>query len=295
MIRSMTGFGQSGRSARGYRLQAEVKSVNHRYAEIAVRIPREWLSLEDGVKREIQHAVKRGKVDAFVTIEREAGGTKSVEIDWSVAEGYRQAAERLKERFGLSESLSLKDLMTLPDLFVFREADPDAERLAEPVLLCVREAVGEMLRMRETEGAHLSRYMAERLARLEQLRRELGLTAKQTVEDYRAKLRERLAELLGDASAFRPDDPRLATEIAIMADRSDIGEELNRLSSHFEQCRRLLAGDEPAGRRLDFLIQEMNREVNTIGSKSNRAELSGLVIEMKAELEKMREQAQNIE
>lgn len=295
MIRSMTGFGQSGRSARGYSVRAEVKSVNHRYSEIAVRIPREWLSLEDGVKREIAHAVKRGKVDALVTIDREDGGAKSLEIDWAAAQSYMEAAEQLKRRFGLSDSLTLRDLMTLPGVIEHREVVHDPEQLREPILECVRDAVRAMLRMRETEGEHLARYMSERLNRLEQLHREVGRSAEQTAEEYRAKLHEKLAELLGVAAALGRDDPRLMTEAALLAEKSDIGEELSRLSSHFGQCRKLLASDEPIGRKLDFLIQEMNREINTIGSKSNRLEFTECVVEMKAELEKMREQAQNIE
>ncbi|GAA3407068.1 YicC/YloC family endoribonuclease [Paenibacillus hodogayensis] len=295
MIRSMTGFGQHGLVSGGYRLHAEVRSVNHRYAEIAVRIPREWLSLEDEVKREIQHAVRRGKVEAFVTIEKEAGETKRVEIDWTAAERYVQAAGELKARFGLTDSLSLKDLLTLPDVLVIRETKSDAEALTGPLLDCVREAVGAMVRMRETEGTRLSMYVHECLVRLERLHGEMAETAAGTAEEHMTKLRTRLTALLGDAAAIRPDDPRLVTEVALMADKCDIGEELSRLSSHFEQCRSLLAADEPAGRRFDFLVQEMNREVNTIGSKSNRLEFAGQVIEMKAELEKMREQAQNIE
>lgn len=295
MIRSMTGFGQAGRSACGYRLQVELKSVNHRYSEIALRIPREWLSLEDEVKREIGHAVKRGKVDAFVTIEKEAGGPVSIEIDWAKADSYRQAAELLKERFGLSDTLTLKELMALPDLIVFREAGRETAQLAEPLLECVREAVSIMLLMRETEGNHISRYMAERLDELESLLEGMGSLVRKAVEDYRTKLQARLAELLGSDVVLKPDDPRLMTEIALMADRSDIGEELNRLSSHIGQCRNLLASDEPVGRRFDFLIQEMNREINTIGSKSNRLEITVRVVDMKAIVEKMREQAQNME
>ncbi|TMV51878.1 YicC family protein [Paenibacillus mesophilus] len=295
MIRSMTGFGQSGRSACGYRLQVELKSVNHRYSEIAVRIPREWLSLEDEVKREIGHAVKRGKVDAFVAIEKEAGAPASIEIDWAKAESYRQAAGQLKERFGLSDELTLKELMALPELIVFREAGRETAQLAEPLLECVREAVSAMMRMRETEGRHISRYMTERLDELEDLLQGMGAFVRRAVEDYRVKLQERLAELLGSAVVLKPDDPRLMTEVALMADRSDIGEELNRLSSHIGQCRHLLAADEPVGRRFDFLIQEMNREINTIGSKSNSIDITVRVVEMKAIVEKMREQAQNME
>ncbi|PYI54356.1 YicC/YloC family endoribonuclease [Paenibacillus flagellatus] len=295
MIRSMTGFGQSDRAAGGFAIRAELKSVNHRYGEIAVRMPREWLSSEEGVKREIQAAVKRGKVDAYVAIEREAGTAKTVEIDWPLAEAYRQAAERLKERFGLSDSLTLRDVLAVPGVVAMREDVPDAGPIADALLECVREAVKSLVRMREAEGAHLARDVAGRLDRLETLVREIGAEAPKAVEDYRAKLAEKLADLLGGTAAMQPDDPRLVAEVAIMAERTDIAEELSRLESHIGQCRRLLEAEEPVGRKLDFLIQEMNRETNTIGSKSNRLDIVNRVVDMKAELEKMREQAQNIE
>jgi uncharacterized protein (TIGR00255 family) len=295
MIRSMTGFGQSGRSACGYRLQVELKSVNHRYLDIVVRMSREWLSLEDGVRREIQHVLNRGRVDAFITIERETSGAKTVEIDWTLADAYAEAANRLKERYGLADSLALRDMLSLPDVVAVREAETDAEQVGEALLACVREACAMVVRMREAEGAHLARDIAMRLDRLEKIRQEAAELAPQVVEEYRTRLHRRISELLGEAVAISPDDPRLAMETALMADRCDIGEELTRLASHIDQCRKLLASDEPVGRKLDFLIQEMNREANTIGSKSNHIGLTERVVEWKAELEKLREQAQNIE
>ncbi|MEF3305753.1 YicC/YloC family endoribonuclease [Paenibacillus sp. GYB003] len=295
MIRSMTGFGQRSRSAGGCRLQVEIKSVNHRYTEISVRLPREWLALEDELKREIGRVVGRGKVDAFVAIEKEAEGPASIEIDWAVAEAVMQASERLKERFGLRDSPTLRDLLAYPGLLVRREDVQDAELLREPLLECVREAAGDMLRMRETEGKRLEAYMLERLERLEALHRDVEEAVRRSAGEHRAKLHRRLTELLEGAVAISRDDPRLLMEAAVLAERSDIGEELSRLSSHFAQCRRLLGSSEPAGRKLDFLIQEMNREINTIGSKSNRLEYAEAVVEMKAELEKLREQTQNIE
>jgi uncharacterized protein (TIGR00255 family) len=295
MVQSMTGFGQSGRSVCGCRLQVEMRSVNHRYLEISVRIPREWMRLEDKVKRIVQQSVKRGKVDVSVTVEKEPGASALAEIDWPLAEAYRLAAEQLKERFAFSDSLSLKDILALPGIVSFREAGTSAEHFTEPLLECVREAAAGMLEMRRAEGGHLVVEVAGRLDRLDRLRRETAEWAPKAVEEYKVKLHQRLTGLLGESAGLLPDDPRLLTEAAVMADRSDIREELVRLESHIGQCRKLLATDEPAGRKLDFLNQEMNREVNTIGSKSGHLEIVGRVVEMKAELEKIREQAQNIE
>lgn len=295
MVQSMTGFGQSGRSAGGCRLQVDMRSVNHRYSEISVRIPREWMQLEDRVKRIVQQTVKRGKVDVFITIEKEAGTAAAAEIDWPLAESYLHAADQLKERFALSDSLSLKDILALPGIVSFRDAGTFADSLTEPLLECVREAAAGMLEMRLTEGRHLAGEVAGRLEQLDRLRLEAAEWAPQAVEEFRLRLHQRLTELLGESAGLLPDDPRLVTEVAVMADRSDIREELVRLESHIGQCRKLLEAEEPAGRKLDFLIQEMNREANTIGSKSGRLELVSRVVEMKAELEKIREQAQNIE
>lgn len=293
MIRSMTGYGRASRTVRGYRLHVELKAVNHRYAEIAVRLPREWLSLENEVKREIRRVVRRGSVEAFLSIEREGGRAKTVEIDWTVADSVLKAAKQLQERFGLSDTLTLQQLMSFPELLVFREAEQE-EPLAEPLIECVREAAAMLAQMRETEGGHMSRYMTERLGRLEGCRLELVSLAPAAAAEQAAKLRGRLGELLGGA-AIGESDPRLMTEIAILADRSDIGEELSRLESHIGQCRKLFGADEAVGRKIDFLLQEMNREVNTIASKSHAPDIVGRVVEMKAELEKMREQAQNVE
>lgn len=293
MLRSMTGFGQSSCTALGFRIKAELRAVNHRFSEITVRLPREWLSLEDEVKREIQHVARRGKIEAFIAIERE-DGMREASIDWSVAEGVMLAAERLKERFGLEGTLTVKDLLSVPDLLSLGSPEPDVAGLTAPVVECVREALAAMVAMREAEGDHLARYMAERLDNLDRLRRSIADMAPGAAEEYRQRLLGRLRELLADAS-FQPDESRLLTEAALLAERSDIGEELSRLEGHLEQCRLLLQASEPVGRKFDFLIQEMNREVNTIGSKSSRMAFSNAVVDMKSELEKLREQAQNVE
>jgi uncharacterized protein (TIGR00255 family) len=292
MIRSMTGYGQAVRTASALRIQAEIKSVNHRYGEIVVRLPREWSRLEEAVKKEIGRLVKRGRIDAFITVERESPGETKVDIDWPLAEGYMQAAERIGERFGLTGQPALKDLMQLPNMFRFREQEADADAIAGELLATVHEAAGELLSMRETEGMHLESDLRERLRLLRQLEGEIRTLAPRTASEYRIKLRQRMEDLLGQTPI---DESRIAAEVAFFAERSDITEELTRLESHFSQMETMLHAQEPVGRKLDFLVQEMNREANTIGSKASHAELSQLTVELKAELEKIREQVQNIE
>lgn len=294
MIRSMTGFGQASRSYNGYKFQVDVKSVNHRYCEIMIRMPKEWMFLEDGVRKKIQQSVKRGRVDAFLSIEKETGADKTVEVNWSLLEGYRQAAEQVKRRLGLSDSLSLKELLSIPDLIRFDDNETDSREWIENELgKCVEDAVVQLVQMRQTEGRHLHSDLQERLQVIERMRHSVVQAAPTVVQEYGQKLKQRIEELLSDQ--FVVDEQRLAVEVAIFADRSNIDEELTRLDSHLQQCRLLLGQSEPVGRKLDFLIQEMNREVNTIGSKANHTEIVASVVELKAELEKLREQAQNIE
>ncbi|TXK85699.1 YicC/YloC family endoribonuclease [Paenibacillus sp. N3.4] len=294
MICSMTGFGQANRSFAGYKVFIDVKSVNHRYSEVSIRMPKEWAVFEDALKKTVLQAVKRGRVDVFVTAEREAASMKSVTVDFALADAYLQASEQLRERYGYAEQIGLKDLLKLPDLVQMRESrvEPD-EQLEQELCACLQEAVAGLSDMRRREGAFLEQDIRERLGVLKSIHLELEALAPHVVHEYAAKLTSRIQLLLQEQSPV--DEQRLATEIAIFADRCNVDEELTRLKSHFQQCEGLLAEQEPVGRKLDFLIQEMNREVNTIGSKSNHSEPTARVITMKAELEKMREQIQNIE
>ncbi|MDF2924541.1 MAG: hypothetical protein K0R57_3455 [Paenibacillaceae bacterium] len=293
MLRSMTGFGQAGRIASGYRIQVEVKSVNHRYTEIAVRMPREWFVYEEAVKKQVSREVKRGRVDVFVNLERDGPSGKRVELDWDLAQGYADAARQLKERLGLQEELRLPDLLVMPDVVkVMDQHAASDEQLGSELLSCVQEAVSGLAAMRMAEGAHLLADLDRRLGVLKGYHAGIAAIAPQAAEQYRIKFVSRLQDLLGQVPQ---DENRITMEAAIFADRCSIDEELIRLASHFNQFGLLLHGEEQAGRKLDFLIQEMNREINTIGSKANHAELSTLVVEMKAELEKIREQVQNIE
>jgi uncharacterized protein (TIGR00255 family) len=290
----MTGFGQSGRIANGYRIQVDMKSVNHRYCEIVPRLPREWTALEDSLKKAVQRQIKRGRVDIFVLIEPDQALDKLVEIDWSLAFGYRQAADQLRERLGLNEQLSLQQLLSLPDVIRFREDSPATlEMMENDLLICAEEALDQLIRMRIKEGSHLQNDLADRLDALRVIQQSLASWSPQAVEEYRVRLRQRMAELLPEASGISED--RLAIEVALLAERSSIDEELTRLESHIAQLDDTLRSTEPVGRKLDFLLQEMNREANTIGSKANHTAMAGLVVELKAELEKIREQVQNIE
>lgn len=295
MSHSMTGYGNSARRCGGYLIQIEAKSVNHRYCEVVVRMPREWTCYEDGLKRLVQRYIKRGRIDVYINKEQEQAGTLPFVLNTGLAESYLRAAEELRKRYSLDGSLSASELLALPDMLVAPEWSSQEARNEEPweatLLDGLEEAMINLVAMRKQEGEHLRKDLEERLNHLEEIQAELTALAPEVVQEYRAKLRGRLNELLDGAM----DEHRFAMEVAVFADRSNIDEELIRLASHFAQCRELLGSTEPIGRKLDFLIQEMNRETNTIGSKANHLALVNRVVEMKAELEKIREQAANLE
>jgi uncharacterized protein (TIGR00255 family) len=289
----MTGYGQASREFGEYRLQVELKSVNHRYLEMNVRLPREWLRLEDAVKQKLRVSLQRGKVDAFVSIVREALDSHVVTLDWSLAEAYFNAAQQLRAKFDLPDTLSIQDFFQVPELIKLSDPTKAENPLVqEQILICLEDALQELLFMRRAEGNHLNIDLAERLAILQSLHQLMKNLAPKVVEQFRNKLRIRIRELMEGVSY---DESRLMQEVVIHTDRTNVDEELTRLESHFQQFNLLLKAGEPAGRKLDFLLQEMNREVNTIGSKANDSDLIQNVVEMKAELEKMREQVQNIQ
>lgn len=295
MSHSMTGYGNSARVCGGYLIQIEAKSVNHRYCEVVVRMPREWTCYEDGLKRLVQRYIKRGRIDVYINKEQEQGSTLPFVLNTGLAESYLRAAEELGERYGLEATLSARELLSLPDMLITPEWSSQDARQNEPWEETLKDGLEEALvalvAMRKQEGDHLRKDLEERLTRLEEMHAELIALAPEVVREYRCKLRSRLNELLEGSV----DEHRFAMEIAVFADRSNIDEELTRLASHFAQCRELMGSTEPIGRKLDFLIQEMNRETNTIGSKANHLTLVNRVVEMKAELEKIREQAANLE
>lgn len=294
VIRSMTGYGQAVRQGGNLRIQVDMKSVNHRFGEISIRLPREWLAFEDRLRRMIAGRIRRGRVEVYVQAERTGDVPAEAAIDWALAGAYRRAAEELKERFSLAGDLTVSDLLAVPGVVAAGGTLDAGEETASALAEAVGEALDQLCRMREAEGASLEADLRKRLAVLGGLAEEAARQAPLAVVQMRAKLTQRMRELLADAGV-RLDESRLAMETALMAERSNIDEELTRIRSHLDQFADMLESADPIGRKLDFLIQELNREINTIGSKSAQTELSVLVVEMKAELEKMREQVQNIE
>ncbi|WP_322924715.1 YicC/YloC family endoribonuclease [Paenibacillus campi] len=293
---SMTGYGQSAVEYGGYKIQIEVKSVNHRYCEVMLRMPREWAMLEDSLRKLVQSKVKRGRIDVFVNKEQDDGQPSSLQLNHEAAAAYIAAAAELKQHDEVAGVLEVSQLLALPGVMTVQEhsqPEHDSERLQMLLKQGLDEALNGLVDMRVREGRHLVFDLQGRLAHLEQLYKEMRELAPTVVEEYRTRMKQRLNEL--QDGSFHWDESRIGMEIAIFADRSNIDEELTRLASHFEQFRQLLDSDDSIGRKLDFLLQEMNREINTIGSKANHLALVNHVVEMKAELEKIREQAANLE
>jgi uncharacterized protein (TIGR00255 family) len=291
MIRSMTGFGAGRGAVNGEEIDVEVRSVNHKFCEVKVRVPRELSVLELEAAKVVKDRLARGGVE--VTIRRAGGsGGLAPRVDVALAEAYARAFGEIQARLGLPGAVSLSDILRSDGVVRLdeRQIDVDAARAALGEGLS--RALEALVVMRGREGEALARDLDSRLATVEDLVAQVAEQAPRVVEAYRTRLAERVAEL---ARGLPIDPTRLAQEVALFADRTDVAEEITRLRSHVAQARALLASGEPAGRKLDFVVQEMHREANTIGSKSQSAGLSGVVVSLKAEIERMREQVQNVE
>ncbi|MBI2354854.1 MAG: YicC family protein [Deltaproteobacteria bacterium] len=292
MTKSMTGYGKGEAVSERGRFTVEIRSVNHRYGEVSVRMPRGFLSLEQEVKRSVTNVLKRGKIDVTVQWEEITGEAAMPQADAALAQGYAALFRDLSASLGLSAEVPLA--LVIAQKGVLREnatAIDEAEFLPQ-LIAAVQAAVGTIDAMRRREGEALAADLMARRTQVAEWAEQVGGRAPQVVAEYRQKLKLRLDQLL---EGVEMDAARLAQEVALMADRCDVTEELVRLSSHFAQFDETMRLSEPVGRKLDFLMQEMNREVNTIGSKSSDAEMTTLVIRIKAEMEKMREQVQNVE
>lgn len=293
MVRSMTGYGrgEAGNEAKGFTV--EIRSVNHRFCEVVTRMPKSYAALEDRVRKAIQEKVSRGRLDVFITAENFAGGrNRAVSVDKELARAYFNALQELKSATGAAGDISVTDLSRLPDVLSLEEKDEDLEEIWAVMLSAVQQATEHLVAMREQEGRRLAEDILHRIDKIEQMNNQIAERAPLVVEDYRERMRQRIQELLGDIEI---DENRLASEVAFFADRGNITEEIVRLRSHFKQVRETMKVPEPVGRKLDFLVQELNREVNTIGSKANDTQISTQVIAAKSEIEKIREQVQNIE
>lgn len=292
MLKSMTGYGKgTSQSAQGS-FTVEIRSVNHRYGEVSIRMPRSYLALENEVKRTVAAWLKRGKIDVYVQWEEAGAGQAAPQVDHALAKGYFEAFNKLAGELGMLAQVPLS--LVVSQKGVLHEQAPEQDEEANGALLleAVQAALAAIDAMRAREGEALVSDLEARRAQIAAWVGEIGDRSPRMVAEYQQKLKGRLEQLLGDVEL---DPARLAQEVAVLADRCDITEELVRLSSHFAQFDEALRMKEPVGRKLDFLMQEMNREVNTIGSKANDAEIASLVIRIKAEMEKMREQVQNVE
>lgn len=292
MLRSMTGFGRGDDTIGGRHIVFEIKSVNHKYFEFNSRIPRGYLFLEDKLKAYIQGKISRGKVDVFLQIETLEETDVQVLVNHSLASAYVTALQELKERYQLPDQPSLALLSKYSDIFSVHKAPEDEDAVWEAVRQVADQAIASFLKMREAEGARLKADILEKAGEIVALVDQVERHTPETVEHYRERLKAKIEELLQDN---RFDEQRVLTEVAIFADKVAVDEETVRLRSHFQQLQRLVDSDGPVGRKIDFLVQEMNREANTIGSKSVNSQIAYLVVDIKALIEKIREQVQNVE
>lgn len=290
-MHSMTGYGRSRQETDGRDMTIELKTVNHRFLDVNLRMPRGLLFLEDPLRKALAVRLNRGHVDLFLTYRNGREDARTVQLDLPLLNAYVSAYDRIASEIDASDDRSISQLAALPNVLTLAEAEDDQSAVSALCMDVLANALDALVAMRVEEGEALRTDIAARLGHLESLANEMSARAPEVVKAYQSRLEARLKELL-DAP---PDPQRVAQEVALMADRAAIDEELVRLSSHIAQMRGALSSDEPVGRKLDFLVQELNREVNTVGSKASDIALSTLVVEAKAEIEKIREQVQNIE
>jgi uncharacterized protein (TIGR00255 family) len=293
LVRSMTGYGRGGESRNGYSLTIEIKSINHRHLDLVIRAPRDLLPLEERIRRKFHERIYRGRVEVFINLEVTSEPGRTVDVDINLAESYFLAMQKLENCFQLAETkLSIGELAGFPDIFKVVKTGFDPEQVAPLLDLSLDQAILQLVQQRTEEGRRLEKDIVRRLDFLQGLVLRMKEKGPIVLEEYRNKLNSRLEEMLGGKEF---DRQRFFMEVALFAERCNIDEELIRMESHLESFSTNLAGNEAVGRKLDFLLQEMNREINTIASKSSDLEISQLVVEGKSEIEKIREQIQNIE
>ncbi|MBQ7131022.1 MAG: YicC family protein [Oscillospiraceae bacterium] len=292
MLRSMTGYGRAQEIIDGRDILVEIRAVNHRYYEFSARIPRAYGYLEEKLKSFLQGKVSRGKVEVNVTIFNTEGKDALVEVNKSIAHGYINALNNVNEELNLRNDLALSHIMRLPDVFTVQKTVDDEEVIWDCVSKVASDALDKFVTMRITEGERLKADLSDKLSCLEDMVSFVEEQSPRLTENYRSKLYNKLKEILGDTNI---DEQRILTEAAIFSEKVAVDEETVRLRSHISQFREMLCEDIPVGRKLDFLIQEMNRETNTIGSKAQDLSITRKVVDMKSEIEKIREQIQNIE
>ena len=292
MIKSMTGYGSAKGTAAGLRLSVELKSVNNRYLDVSVKLPRTLLFAEEPIRSAVAKHITRGTVDVFVTADTSEADCTEVRVNEPLLRGYIAALSDVRSKYNLTDDMTLMNLCRLPDVLSTERRELDTDELTSGLLAILEEALNGYDAMRRTEGLKLR---DDVLARIEEIGRLTGIVeerAPQTVAEYRARLEQKLRETL---DGLPIDDARVLTECAIFADRIAVDEETVRLRSHLSQLKGMAEGESPIGRKMDVLIQELNRESNTIGSKCQSADIARVVVDLKAEIEKIREQIQNVE
>ena len=292
MIKSMTGYGSAKGTVEGLEISVELKSVNNRYLDASVRMPRSFLFAEETVKAIVQSHISRGKVDVFVSVDSSAAGDMTVRVNEALLKGYLEAVSHIAEEYRLENDCTAMNVSRFPDVLSVEKKDLDAEAISAGIARIAEQALCDFDDMRLREGEKLREDVLTRLQTIDGLVRQVEEKSPETVAAYRHRLEEKMAEVLGTAGI---DENRILAEAALFADRVAVDEETVRLRSHMSQLQTMMNGSSPIGRKIDFLIQEFNREANTIGSKCQNSQIAHVVVDLKAEIEKIREQIQNIE
>lgn len=293
MLSSMTGYGKQTVEHDSYQIQVEMRSVNNRFLDITFKMPRGFLHLEDKLKKIIKNYVSRGKVDVHITLSGQGNVKKSLHIDWNLFEQYIDQIAEIKEKHHIKGEITIDRILTLEEIFTVKEEEKQDEELKDFLLQAVETSCEKLNEMRQAEGAFLETDIHDRLDTLDEIVKKLQSVRTNVIESYRDRIKKRMDEHL--ASYGQLDDSRIVQEVAILAEKGDITEELTRLNSHIAQMRKAMEEEGSIGRKLDFICQEMHREANTIGSKSTAAEINQLDVLLKTEIEKIKEQIQNIE
>ncbi|SDD41132.1 YicC/YloC family endoribonuclease [Sporomusa acidovorans] len=294
MLKSMTGFGRGEYIDLNYHIVAEIKAVNHRYNEIVIRMPKTLGSLEDKIRRTIASSILRGRVDAFITVDEYGEKKRTVRVDKELAIAYHNAMRELAQILEMPATDSIYHISKYPEVLKVVEVSEDVEQLWPKLATAINDAISNLMKMREAEGTNIEHDLLARIDKLNLLIAAIEDRAPQILVEYREKLLSRIRELLASVGAD-PDESRLLQETAIFADRTNFTEEIVRLKSHLSQFHTTVRSSEAVGRKLDFIVQEINRETNTIASKANDSTIANIVVEIKSEIEKIREQIQNIE
>ncbi len=292
MIKSMTGFGRGTSESEASSFIVEIKTVNHRYFELNARMPRTLISLEDGIRKYVNDKIKRGKVDIFITQNQVANEDMSVVVNESLAENYVEALHNLRDKYDLRDDISATTLARFPEVLKLEQKEEDLEKTWKILLPAVEEAVHNLVSMRQQEGEKLLIDITKRCECISSNVDIINRRVPEVTEEYRARLLKKVEEILAEKSI---DENRIAMEVVLQADKSCVDEEIVRLKSHVAQVIKTFKLGEPIGRKLDFIVQEMNREANTIASKVNDLELTNIALDIKSDIEKIREQVQNIE